>query len=314
MQGLSLEHLLSALDIHVRSVGICEIGEGVRLFQRPMEEIVVHHILQGQGWLDVEGADPVPFHAGTVLVVPRGRCKRIGVHAGSGEEVEATSLCRWSDDDLFLVDATGGAPLAIRMACQILSPRHASSLGLFDNLIAPLSEDLSGVTMARAAFGVVLNECANRRFGSRALIETTVRQCLILALRQHYDDHGPQSQLFGPYRDPRLVRVAGAIVQSPGGPHSVAALAASVNMSRSAFVKRFSECFGRSPMDFVSAVRLETAARLLLSSQLPVKTMASIVGFASRSHFSRAFRARYGVNPSLYRRNASQGATTRFRY
>jgi hypothetical protein len=54
-------------------------------------------------------------------------------------------------------------------------------------------------------------------------------------------------------------------------------------------------------MDFVQAVRLRTAARLLQTSELPVKAVAAAVGYSSRSHFSRAFSGHFGVDPSAYR-------------
>ena len=77
-------------------------------------------------------------------------------------------------------------------------------------------------------------------------------------------------------------------------------------MSRSGFSKTFAETFGETPMDFVLRTRLHCAAKLLRISELPVKSIAASAGFASRSHFSRAFKAAYGADPSAYR--ASQRA------
>jgi transcriptional regulator GlxA family with amidase domain len=42
---------------------------------------------------------------------------------------------------------------------------------------------------------------------------------------------------------------------------------------------------------------------MLAGSDLPVKSIAAAVGYASRSHFSRAFAARFGDDPSRYRHN-----------
>ena len=55
-------------------------------------------------------------------------------------------------------------------------------------------------------------------------------------------------------------------------------------------------------MEFVAKTRLHHAAELLRGTDLPVKAIAASIGFASRSHFSRAFRAAYGRDPRAYRR------------
>lgn len=64
-----------------------------------------------------------------------------------------------------------------------------------------------------------------------------------------------------------------------------------------------------SPMAFVARTRLHQSADMLRTTNLPVKVIAASIGFASRSHFSRAFRDAYGVDPSAYRRGAGAPAT-----
>ncbi|MCB1885358.1 MAG: helix-turn-helix transcriptional regulator [Geminicoccaceae bacterium] len=54
-------------------------------------------------------------------------------------------------------------------------------------------------------------------------------------------------------------------------------------------------------MEFLKELRLHRATRLLETTDLPVKAVARNVGYDSRSYFSRAFRARYGVDPTAYR-------------
>jgi len=54
-------------------------------------------------------------------------------------------------------------------------------------------------------------------------------------------------------------------------------------------------------MEFLKALRLGRAAELLTRTDLPVKTVASEVGYSSRSSFTRAFVARYGCAPARFR-------------
>jgi len=58
--------------------------------------------------------------------------------------------------------------------------------------------------------------------------------------------------------------------------------------------------FGQSASVFIQRVRLRQAAHLLGTTDLPIKIIANSVGYASRSHFSRAFRNFYSVDPRAY--------------
>jgi transcriptional regulator GlxA family with amidase domain len=91
------------------------------------------------------------------------------------------------------------------------------------------------------------------------------------------------------------------MMDRPSAPFTLEGLAEIAGMSRAAFAERFKQAFERTPMEFLRDVRLRLAARLLTTSDLPVKTVAGRVGFASRSHFSRAFKAYAGRDPAAYR-------------
>lgn len=128
-----------------------------------------------------------------------------------------------------------------------------------------------------------------------------MKQCLVLLLRQHLDRQSTASPLFAALQDGRLARAVAAVVEPLGAHHSLVDLAALAGMSRSSFSERFSRTFSQSPLDFVLTVRLRHAAHLLSATELPAKLVSDAVGYASRSHFSRAFKFAYGTDPSAYR-------------
>ena len=80
-----------------------------------------------------------------------------------------------------------------------------------------------------------------------------------------------------------------------------AQLSEAAGMSRSSFAERFAASTGRTPMDFVRETRIRAAGRLLTTTDLSVDGVADRVGFASRSHFSRAFRDYFQKTPSEFR-------------
>ena len=83
-------------------------------------------------------------------------------------------------------------------------------------------------------------------------------------------------------------------------PLTVDILAGQVNLSSSAFSRRFRELTGRSPYQFVKETRLERARELLLERRLGVRDVSVAVGYASMSHFIKEFRARFGTTPREY--------------
>ena len=83
-------------------------------------------------------------------------------------------------------------------------------------------------------------------------------------------------------------------------PLTVEILARQVNLSSSAFSRRFRELTGRSPYQFVKETRLERARELLLERRLRVTDISVVVGYASMSHFAKEVRARFGTTPREY--------------
>jgi AraC family transcriptional regulator of arabinose operon len=109
--------------------------------------------------------------------------------------------------------------------------------------------------------------------------------------------------------DARVRRAEELIAADPGAPHTVRSLAAAVSLSPSRFAHLFTRQLGRSPMRALREARLRHAARLLESTDLSVDRVAAASGFASPFHFSRVFRARYGVPPGAYRAGGPMAGT-----
>jgi transcriptional regulator GlxA family with amidase domain len=94
------------------------------------------------------------------------------------------------------------------------------------------------------------------------------------------------------------------MVARPGAAHTVQSLAHGAGLSRSAFMARFAEIFGRSPMTILRDLRMRQAALDLTTTTMPVDIVAHKAGYESRSSFVRAFRKAYNLDPSEYRRSA----------
>jgi AraC family transcriptional regulator, activator of mtrCDE len=140
------------------------------------------------------------------------------------------------------------------------------------------------------------------------MIRCLMKQCLILVLRRLVAEDGRDLPWLPAVADPRLARALPLMLDDGRRRPSIDSLAALAGMSRSAFSIAFKRAFGVAPHDFLVGSRLEHAARLLATTRLPVKAIAERIGYRSRSHFTRAFKAHYGEDPRAWRERAAPPA------
>lgn len=133
------------------------------------------------------------------------------------------------------------------------------------------------------------------------MLEALMNACLVQLFRRLCD--GPECALpwLDALQDPRMATVLEQLLEHPEHDHSLESLAEIAAMSRSAFAEMFKTCFGRTPMAFLRELRLRRGAELLRGTELTVERIAHGAGFASRSHFSRAFRDQFGHSPADFR-------------
>ena len=81
----------------------------------------------------------------------------------------------------------------------------------------------------------------------------------------------------------------------------VSELARIACLSESQFRKRFVKLFKISPSKFINRIRVQTAARLLLSGDLSIAGVALQCGFCDQSYFTRQFSNFFGLTPKKYR-------------
>jgi transcriptional regulator GlxA family with amidase domain len=97
--------------------------------------------------------------------------------------------------------------------------------------------------------------------------------------------------------DARIVRSIDEMEQRLSDKLTIAELAASVGLSTSRFAHLFRLTTGLSPVRYLHELRMSRAQDLLQTTTLPVGTVMRRVGWSDPSHFSKAFRRRFGVGP-----------------
>lgn len=70
--------------------------------------------------------------------------------------------------------------------------------------------------------------------------------------------------------------------------------------------KKFKESTGQTILEYLTDVRLQTAADLLKSSRMKVKEISLRVGYENISYFTQLFSKKYGVTPNEYKKMVSR--------
>ncbi len=69
------------------------------------------------------------------------------------------------------------------------------------------------------------------------------------------------------------------------------------------FSRIFKQVTGQSVIAYLNDYRMSKAEMLIRSTDITISEISAAVGYTDNSYFTRAFRKRYGVSPSEYRRH-----------
>ncbi len=300
------EALVRALEVRLTAFAVCQIGEGWRLKTGPLDSVLLHFVIGGEGFLEV-GGSRTPLRRGSIVVVPPGTAKCL---TGVGEivnEASAEDGCVLHSAGLLSFRARHSS-VNLLIGCASVSVRLGAFDDLFSDLPGPLVLNVDNSDHYAASFSLLQQELADPGLGSLVYAECLMKQIIILLLRQHMREHCSESLLLGRLADSRLLRAVADVVAHPERGYTVASLATAAGMSRSAFATRFAGRYGQTPMQFVQYVRMQSAARLLRTSEMSVKCLAAAVGYSSRSQFTRAFKGVHGVDPTRFRNSVDTPA------
>ena len=291
------EAFLSNLSINIEDIGtrICRHGDAQ--YSAVRGPLQLFFVLDGQGVCLSNGVKH-PVKRGTLMVALNIMDVQFAAAEISAPIVEAGPAnvlqANFSRD----VQPAGDGKLSL--ACINLSVTSAAEQRIFEELDSALI-DQSGDSHIWQTVELLLGEVDRQRIGSRSIIESLTKNLLLMAMREHLANMRADNPLRLLLAEPQIARVVNAISKNPGQRHTMVSLGQLAAMSPQALSRRFVAIFAMAPNEYVLHVRLAMAEALLRTTDLPVKTIAGKVGFASRSHFSRLFSKFSGCDPTAFR-------------
>ena len=79
--------------------------------------------------------------------------------------------------------------------------------------------------------------------------------------------------------------------------------AALCHMSKFHFTRVFKEITGRTPLEYRNKIRLDHAKELLTDTSYSIGEIGRRVGYSSNIYFCDAFKKRYGISPTAYKKS-----------
>ena len=256
-----------------------------------------HLIEQGECWLTLDKKQ-IHLQAGDIFFLPQNRPHLI---AGQVQNLSENNVPHAQNNrsTLFKVYSIGQNSADLKMFCGLFYYSKPSLL--IDSLPEYLHLSLND-TPVQPLIRLMQQEADNHQSGAKSLMDALVTVLFIYILRHGLQANLLHCGLFAGLQDKRLGKVLEQLLNAPQQAWNMDALAALAAMSRANFMRVFQQKIGMAPGKFLTQLRLQEAALLLNKTQKNILSVALEVGYQSEAHFSKAFKALYGMTPSQYRK------------
>ena len=301
IQGMGYEHVLDNMEVRTEPFALCELRGECELSLGRRPSATLHYILAGQGEIHLPGRHQIPVKKGTLVLIPAMHAHILRSHGNGG-----SLFPKCSPKNLNLAAHILEAK-DTNQNCQLVALCTHITIGLggiqnvIDLVREPMVEKISADNGLQASLKTIVNEVSDPNLGSKAMIRALLLQCVIELLRNRLLANDVALMWMNALDDPGVWKALHLMLDAPGDAHTVESLAVSVGMSRSTFAMHFSDAYGSGPMELLRNLRVQRAAKLLEESKMPIKRIAEIVGFRSRSAFTRMFTRYVGLPPQKFR-------------
>jgi AraC-like DNA-binding protein len=173
---------------------------------------------------------------------------------------------------------------------------HFSDLGMANDL------RLAHATLGRTGrMAYLINLCEDmietiilRKTAWAHSVNQAFRELLLSLAREQAEREQPH--------DPAIARTLYWMHQNLDKPLRIEDLVGMSNLSRTHFFHRFKSATGKTPAEYFTELKLESAKIALRTTNLPIRTISDSLHFYDEYYFSKLFKKRFGVAPSLFRK------------
>lgn len=260
-----------------------------------MDRAVFHLMGRGPFWLHCNAyAEPLELNEGDVVFFPRPQWHQFS----ATRERQKETIIPTADG------AAGSGQTLITCTVEFESRSFDPILRSLPPVLIGHCQDEVATALLASLTRLMLSEYDGTAPGYEAMRERLAEALLIQLLRYYMRTAVELQGLLRVLSDPQLARALSAMHGDPARAWDVDELAGKANMSRSTFARRFGECMGTSPMDYLYEWRMHLAEQMLRDRNRSVAHVAEAVGYKTEAAFRHAFKRSRGIGPGEVRRAA----------
>jgi AraC-like DNA-binding protein len=271
-----------------------------------------HAIASGSCWGGLVGEDPVPLHAGDVILLPQDVRHRLSSAPGLVGSQVGIRLDPQAQVPL---------PLPVRLGegdgarCQVICGFLGSDERPFNPLLSALPPRMLVTRAAQQGAALAhfielaLAESSALSAGRGSMLARLAELMFVETVRRYVADTPEQAGWLAGVSDPLVGRALSLLHSRARDPWTLESLAHAVGASRSVLAERFTELVGIPPMQYLAQWRMQLTAELLTGSRASLAEIANRVGYGSEAALSRAFKRIVGASPLQWREGKAPGRT-----
>lgn len=273
----------SPLRLHLSGVSFCDGTYHIE--HKPGNLFVFEYIESGRGELEVNGEIYYP-EAGDLYIAPG------WTHNAYRSSTDAPWVKYWWNSSGHLVE-------------NLLKLYKIDKKILFKNC-PEIGQIIKETVLEIQSHGAsaIIRENASERRRQAALDETELLSTRLIKLCMElskYERH-PSMELAGAGKIAETIRKRLLDSVNTEAP-SLQELGELVNRSPEHVIRIFRKAYGDTPFNFLINEKISAACDLLKSSDCSLRELAFHLGFRDEFYFSRLFKSRIGVSPSVYRKS-----------
>ncbi|WP_352336540.1 AraC family transcriptional regulator [Psychrobacter sp. 16-MNA-CIBAN-0192] len=272
------------------------------------DTIVFYLVVSGSFCIQIDGSDH-QAHAGDMIMIPNTHqhvSYATGYHSDTAQALDNKLLGLSSHSVMLNGDnenvADSDAHL-ILIECKYDKDMIRPLLSVLPSILPEITDlPESRLEVIDVAIKLLSLESEHERMGKTAVINHWASIMMIECLRT-YIERLPEAtdNWLRAMKDPYLAKALAVMHDDPSRNWTIHKLAEVAGMSRSSFAQRFKDSVGMPPLTYLIDYRLRLAARYLRLQQNSIGRISELVGYASDSTFSQAFKRVYGLSPKAYR-------------